>query len=190
VLFDSWKVSSVGGLVGSMIGIFIMAALYEGLKYYRCGISVVCVSLLQSCVSCVGVSLQSCVSCVCVSLQSCVSCVCPYYSPEHCNVLHNTQRPTHNTQLSTNSWYLITVSSKSLSDCTQCSWILVTTNVQMFGAVSANSSACWSLQARQSHKCNCSREYLFWKTYNSLQYRAVSIPADKAVGMEDRRIAQ
>jgi hypothetical protein len=35
VLFDGWKVSSVGGLVGSMIGIFIMAALYEGLKYYR-----------------------------------------------------------------------------------------------------------------------------------------------------------
>jgi len=35
VLFESWKVSSVGGLVGSMIGIFIMAALYEGLKYYR-----------------------------------------------------------------------------------------------------------------------------------------------------------
>lgn len=35
VLFDSWRVSSVGGLVGSMIGIFIMAALYEGLKYYR-----------------------------------------------------------------------------------------------------------------------------------------------------------
>jgi Ctr copper transporter family. len=35
VLFDSWKVSSVGGLVGSMIGICIMAALYEGLKYYR-----------------------------------------------------------------------------------------------------------------------------------------------------------
>ncbi|XP_021930912.1 high affinity copper uptake protein 1-like isoform X2 [Zootermopsis nevadensis] len=35
VLFDSWKVSSIGGLLGSMIGIFIMAALYEGLKYYR-----------------------------------------------------------------------------------------------------------------------------------------------------------
>lgn len=68
VLFDSWKVSSIGGLVGSMIGICIMAALYEGLKYYR--------------------------------------------------------------------------------------------------------------------------EYLFWKTYNSLQYRAVSIPADKAVGVEDSRIVQ
>lgn len=68
VLFDSWKVSSVGGLIGSMIGIFIMAALYEGLKYYR--------------------------------------------------------------------------------------------------------------------------EYLFWKTYNSLQYKAVSIPADKAIGVEDNRIVQ
>ncbi|XP_015605806.1 high affinity copper uptake protein 1 isoform X2 [Cephus cinctus] len=35
VLFESWKVSSVGGLIGSFIGILIMAALYEGLKYYR-----------------------------------------------------------------------------------------------------------------------------------------------------------
>ncbi|XP_012275407.1 high affinity copper uptake protein 1 isoform X2 [Orussus abietinus] len=35
VLFDSWKIASVGGLVGSFIGILIMAALYEGLKYYR-----------------------------------------------------------------------------------------------------------------------------------------------------------
>ncbi|KZC07807.1 PREDICTED: high affinity copper uptake protein 1 [Dufourea novaeangliae] len=35
VLFESWNISSVGGLVGSMIGIMIMAALYEGLKYYR-----------------------------------------------------------------------------------------------------------------------------------------------------------
>lgn len=35
VLFDSWKVTSIGGLIGSMIGIFFMAALYEGLKYYR-----------------------------------------------------------------------------------------------------------------------------------------------------------
>jgi hypothetical protein len=40
VLFDSWKVSSVGGLIGSMIGIFIMAALYEGLKYYRYVVSI------------------------------------------------------------------------------------------------------------------------------------------------------
>ncbi|XP_044756129.1 high affinity copper uptake protein 1-like isoform X3 [Coccinella septempunctata] len=35
VLFEQWKFSTVGGLVGSMIGILIMAALYEGLKYYR-----------------------------------------------------------------------------------------------------------------------------------------------------------
>ncbi|XP_015126936.1 high affinity copper uptake protein 1 isoform X2 [Diachasma alloeum] len=35
VLFDMWKISSIGGLIGSMIGIIIMAALYEGLKYYR-----------------------------------------------------------------------------------------------------------------------------------------------------------
>lgn len=35
VLFESWKISSIGGLVGSVIGIIIMATLYEGLKYYR-----------------------------------------------------------------------------------------------------------------------------------------------------------
>ncbi|CAK9821854.1 High affinity copper uptake protein 1 [Anthophora retusa] len=35
VLFESWKITSVSGLIGSMIGIMIMAALYEGLKYYR-----------------------------------------------------------------------------------------------------------------------------------------------------------
>ncbi|XP_045466258.1 high affinity copper uptake protein 1 isoform X2 [Harmonia axyridis] len=35
VLFEQWKFTTVGGLIGSMIGILIMAALYEGLKYYR-----------------------------------------------------------------------------------------------------------------------------------------------------------
>jgi len=35
VLFHGWSFSTVGGLIGSMIGIFFMAALYEGLKYYR-----------------------------------------------------------------------------------------------------------------------------------------------------------
>ncbi|XP_071557442.1 high affinity copper uptake protein 1 isoform X1 [Temnothorax nylanderi] len=35
VLFENWKISTIGGLIGSMIGIAIMAALYEGLKYYR-----------------------------------------------------------------------------------------------------------------------------------------------------------
>lgn len=35
VLFSSWHFITVGGLIGSMVGIFFMAALYEGLKYYR-----------------------------------------------------------------------------------------------------------------------------------------------------------
>ncbi|KAF7286773.1 copper transporter 1A isoform X2 [Rhynchophorus ferrugineus] len=35
VLFQPWHFTTVGGLIGSMIGIFFMAALYEGLKYYR-----------------------------------------------------------------------------------------------------------------------------------------------------------
>ncbi|KAL0276023.1 UNVERIFIED_CONTAM: hypothetical protein PYX00_003703 [Menopon gallinae] len=35
ILFDQWHPTTVGGLVGSMFGIVLMAALYEGLKYYR-----------------------------------------------------------------------------------------------------------------------------------------------------------
>ncbi|CAN7991004.1 unnamed protein product [Ixodes pacificus] len=35
VLFKNWAVNSVGGMVGSVVGIFIMAAMYEGLKYFR-----------------------------------------------------------------------------------------------------------------------------------------------------------
>lgn len=35
VLFSDWTFTTIGGLIGSMIGIFIMAALYEGLKYFR-----------------------------------------------------------------------------------------------------------------------------------------------------------
>ncbi|PSN45152.1 High affinity copper uptake protein 1 [Blattella germanica] len=35
ILFEGWTIDSLGGLIGSMFGIFIMAALYEGLKYYR-----------------------------------------------------------------------------------------------------------------------------------------------------------
>lgn len=35
ILFSQWKTESVEGLIGSMVFIFIMAALYEGLKYYR-----------------------------------------------------------------------------------------------------------------------------------------------------------
>jgi len=35
ILFKSWTISTAGGLLASMIGIFLMAILYEGLKYYR-----------------------------------------------------------------------------------------------------------------------------------------------------------
>ncbi|XP_064086428.1 high affinity copper uptake protein 1-like isoform X1 [Macrobrachium nipponense] len=35
ILFDWWSISDVGGLIGSMIGIFALATLYEGLKYWR-----------------------------------------------------------------------------------------------------------------------------------------------------------
>uniref|UniRef100_A0A1A9ZKT7 Copper transport protein n=1 Tax=Glossina pallidipes TaxID=7398 RepID=A0A1A9ZKT7_GLOPL len=35
ILFDFWKVTTVWGMVGSAIAVFILALLYEGLKYYR-----------------------------------------------------------------------------------------------------------------------------------------------------------
>ncbi|XP_055549732.1 high affinity copper uptake protein 1 isoform X2 [Wyeomyia smithii] len=35
ILFDQWKIDSLSGLLWSMLVIFIMAASYEGLKYYR-----------------------------------------------------------------------------------------------------------------------------------------------------------
>ncbi|XP_075158813.1 copper transporter 1A isoform X2 [Haematobia irritans] len=35
ILLDFWKINSIGGLIASMAGIFILAVLYEGLKYYR-----------------------------------------------------------------------------------------------------------------------------------------------------------
>ncbi|KAK8396479.1 hypothetical protein O3P69_005494 [Scylla paramamosain] len=35
ILFDWWKISNIGGLIGSMVGIFILAMMYEGLKYWR-----------------------------------------------------------------------------------------------------------------------------------------------------------
>lgn len=35
ILFEQWKIDSLSGLLWSMLVIFIMAALYEGLKYYR-----------------------------------------------------------------------------------------------------------------------------------------------------------
>merc|ERR1719483_1861378 len=35
ILFSFWKISTVGGLIGSMFGIFFLGVLYEGLKFYR-----------------------------------------------------------------------------------------------------------------------------------------------------------
>ncbi|CAN7993182.1 unnamed protein product [Ixodes hexagonus] len=35
ILFKDWAVNSVGGMIGSVVGVFIMAAMYEGLKYFR-----------------------------------------------------------------------------------------------------------------------------------------------------------
>ena len=35
ILFEFWKIDSVGGLVGSMIGCILLAVIYEGLKFYR-----------------------------------------------------------------------------------------------------------------------------------------------------------
>ncbi|XP_076347656.1 high affinity copper uptake protein 1-like isoform X1 [Tachypleus tridentatus] len=35
ILFRQWHVTTVGGLIGSVIGIFILAMLYEGLKFFR-----------------------------------------------------------------------------------------------------------------------------------------------------------
>ncbi|KAG7171496.1 High affinity copper uptake protein 1-like 2, partial [Homarus americanus] len=35
ILFDWWSIDTIGGLIGSMVGIFILAMLYEGLKYWR-----------------------------------------------------------------------------------------------------------------------------------------------------------
>jgi len=35
ILFSFWTINSVGGLIGSMIGIFLASLLYEGLKVFR-----------------------------------------------------------------------------------------------------------------------------------------------------------
>lgn len=35
VLFKQWSITTVGGLLGSMVGIFLLAVIYEGLKYLR-----------------------------------------------------------------------------------------------------------------------------------------------------------
>jgi len=35
VLFKGWKISTAGGMVASVVGVFLMGMLYEGLKYFR-----------------------------------------------------------------------------------------------------------------------------------------------------------
>lgn len=35
ILIDQWSIDSIGGLIASMLVIFLMATFYEGLKYYR-----------------------------------------------------------------------------------------------------------------------------------------------------------
>ena len=35
ILFDFWRIDSVGGLVGSMAACFLLAFAYEGIKYYK-----------------------------------------------------------------------------------------------------------------------------------------------------------
>lgn len=35
ILIEQWSIDSIWGLLGSMVAIIIMGALYEGLKYYR-----------------------------------------------------------------------------------------------------------------------------------------------------------
>ena len=35
ILFDFWRISSLAGLLVSMLGLFILGILYEGLKFFR-----------------------------------------------------------------------------------------------------------------------------------------------------------
>lgn len=35
VLFKEWKITTAGGMVASVFGVFLMGMLYEGLKYFR-----------------------------------------------------------------------------------------------------------------------------------------------------------
>lgn len=35
ILFDVWRINSVGGLIGSMFAIYVMGIVYEGLKFWR-----------------------------------------------------------------------------------------------------------------------------------------------------------
>ncbi|XP_050686050.1 high affinity copper uptake protein 1-like isoform X2 [Eriocheir sinensis] len=51
ILFDWWSIDSVGGLIGSMIGIFILAMLYEGLKYWREHLFRKSIAAMQYCAS-------------------------------------------------------------------------------------------------------------------------------------------
>lgn len=49
ILFSWWKIHNIGGLIGSMIGIFILALLYEGLKYWREHLFRKAIATLQYC---------------------------------------------------------------------------------------------------------------------------------------------
>ena len=35
LLFEGWNTKTVGEMEGSCIGVFVMALIYEGLKYFR-----------------------------------------------------------------------------------------------------------------------------------------------------------
>jgi copper transporter 1 len=35
ILFEQWNTDSIGAMVGSCIGIFLLAIIYEGLKFFR-----------------------------------------------------------------------------------------------------------------------------------------------------------
>lgn len=35
ILFEAWDVKTVGAMVGSCFGVFFLAIIYEGLKYFR-----------------------------------------------------------------------------------------------------------------------------------------------------------
>ena len=35
ILFDFWRISSLGGLIGSMVGCFLLGVLYEAFKFLR-----------------------------------------------------------------------------------------------------------------------------------------------------------
>jgi len=35
ILFNTWQIDSVGGLIGSMVACFFLGILYEGIKFFR-----------------------------------------------------------------------------------------------------------------------------------------------------------